>query len=270
MAPAHEQRAFDRARPVEQALVLRAHPLAVVGVHDVDELGAGERLGRIAEDVLDRGRLEADRAVLVEHGHDVGGVVDQRAVPRVGLAAGEPGGQPRGLQRHAELSGERLEHGAGAVVHPGGRADGEDALRLAAAEREAQRVRARVALDDHAVAVGDRDRAAGVPAGELGHGGEPGLHDGAAVGGGDERPARPPQRTFARERAVVAAGRARERVEHDGAEDQQRQLDERDRGAPGDDQHRGRPCERGEIAGGVGPAACARQVRGVLGHRYVR
>ena len=119
VAPAHEQRAVDRARAVEQALVLRAHPLAVVGVHDVDELGAGERLGRIAEDVLDRGRLEADRAVLVEHGHDVGGVVDQRAVPGVGLAAGEPGGQPRGLQRHAELPGEASRARCGCRRPPG-------------------------------------------------------------------------------------------------------------------------------------------------------
>ena len=266
VAPAHEQRAVDGARAVQQALVLRAHPLPVVGVHDVDQLGPGERLGRVAEHVLDRRRLEADGAVLVQHGHDVGGVVDQGAVPGVGLAAGEPGSQPGGLERHAKLTGEGLEHGARAVVDAGGRPDGEHALRLAAAEGEAQRVRARVPLDDDAVAVGDGDRAARLRTGELRDGREPGLDHGVAVGGRDERPARPAQRALARQRAVVAGGRAGERVEHDAAEDEQRELDERDGRAPRDHEHGGRPRERGEVPGGVEPATGAGQVRGVLGH----
>ena len=128
----------------------------------------------------------------------------------------------------------------------------------------------RIALHDHAVAVGDRDRAAGLVARELRDGGEPGLDDRVAVGGGHERAARPAERALAGERPVVAGGGAHERVEHDPAEDQERQLDERHGRAARAQEHAGRARERGEIADGVEPAAGARQVRGVLGHRYVR
>ena len=119
------------------------HPLAVVGVHDVERARADERLGRVAEDALDRGRLVADRAVALEHRDHVARVVDHRAVPGVGVAARELGAQPGRLERHAELVGEGLQRAAGLGVEPAGRADGEHALRLAPAQRQPHGVRSR-------------------------------------------------------------------------------------------------------------------------------
>ena len=187
-------------------------------------------------------------------------------VRRVGLLPGELARHAGRLERHAQFAGERLEHRAGAVVHAAGCADREHALRVAAAERDPERVSAGVALDDHAVAVGDRDRAAGVVAGELRHGGQAGGDDGVAVGGRDERAARLPQRALAGERPVVPAGGAAEGMEDHAAQAEEGELDQGERGAAREEQHRGGTGQRGEEADGVRPALGAGQVRGDLGH----
>ena len=127
----------------------------------------------------------------------------------------------------------RLERVAGVVVDAAGRADREHALRLAPAQRHPQRVGPGLALDDHAVPVGDGDRRRGrrSPASSR-HGGQAGGDDGVAVGGRDERAARLPQRALAGERPDVT-GRRRGRA-HAGpaAQAEEGELDQRTRRGP--------------------------------------
>ncbi len=85
VAPAREH-VLGRCGVLEQPRVAGGDPLAVVGMDVLHQPGAGQRLGAMADHILDRRGLEANRAVPVHDRDHVGGVVDQAAVPRRGLA----------------------------------------------------------------------------------------------------------------------------------------------------------------------------------------
>jgi hypothetical protein len=123
----------------------RQHALCLLGVDDVDERALGDRLGGMAEHLLDRGADVAHGAVAADDADDVGGVLDQRAEPCLRALLQGLLGQRRAVQRKGDLGGERREALLGGPRERLDALHGEHSGELLAQEqrRQADRRRAR-------------------------------------------------------------------------------------------------------------------------------
>ena len=87
----------------------RIHLVALVGMHDLDQAAPGERAGKVAQHALHRRAQIADRAVLPHDADHVGGVLDERAQPRLRAPVCSFFGERRALQGERHGAGQRRE-----------------------------------------------------------------------------------------------------------------------------------------------------------------